>query len=110
MVQIEELNIKPLDSPMNMPCYYTHYRMMVDHNGDVLLCPHDWGKKLIAGNLKKEHIIAIWMGERLSQIRERLGRGDRTFAPCNVCDVNGTLQGGEHFKAWQKFYQEKVNV
>ena len=31
-------------------------------NGDVLMCPHDWGKKLIVGNLKKESFIDILTG------------------------------------------------
>ena len=23
----------------------------MDYNGDVLMCPHDWGKKIILGNM-----------------------------------------------------------
>ena len=105
-VDMKALEMRPLNEPLDHPCYYTHYRMMVDHNGDVLLCPHDWGKKLIAGNLQRENVIEVWT-KRLNPIRIRLGKGDRRVAPCNVCDVIGTRQGGEHFKAWQTFYQEK---
>jgi radical SAM protein with 4Fe4S-binding SPASM domain len=104
-VTIQESHVAPLQEPLDRPCYYTHYRMMVDHNGDVLLCPHDWGKKLVAGNLHDESILAIWTGKILTQARKRLGRGDRGLAPCNVCDVEGTRQGGGHFKAWQDFYR-----
>lgn len=108
MVNIRQLNVKALTEPMNNPCYYPHYRMIIDHNGDVPLCPHDWGKKLIIGNLNDEHVVDIWTGERMTHFRKRLSKGDRHFAPCNVCDVLGTLQGSEHFKAWQTFYDNKM--
>lgn len=107
MVTIKEASVAPLKEPMNHPCYYTHYRMMVDHTGEVLLCPHDWGKKLIVGNVRRQHVVDIWIGEVLSRVRQRLGEGDRRFAPCNVCDVVGTLQGGDHFKAWQEYYRKQ---
>lgn len=104
MVNMEQLHIGPLQKAMDHPCYYTHYRMMVDHTGEVLLCPHDWGKKLIAGDLRAQHIVDIWTGQLMTGIRRRLGAGNRRFAPCDVCDVEGTRQGGGHFKAWQEFY------
>ena len=104
MVNMQQMQVGPLKEPLRHPCYYTHYRMMVDHTGEVLLCPHDWGKRLIAGNLRDQHIVDIWIGKILTQVRKQLAGGDRRFPPCNVCDVVGTLQGGEHFRAWQKFY------
>ena len=107
MVILKEVEVAPLKEPMNHRCYYTHYRMMVDHTGEVLLCPHDWGKKLIVGNVRDQHIVDIWTGKILTPVRQRLAAADRRFAPCNVCDVVGTLQGGEHFKAWQEFYGGK---
>jgi radical SAM protein with 4Fe4S-binding SPASM domain len=108
MVTIEGSHVAALQDPLRRPCYYTHYRMMVDHNGDVLLCPHDWGKKLVAGNIQNESIVEIWTGKVLTHVRRRLGVGDRRLAPCNVCDVEGTRQGGEHFKAWQKYYYSQT--
>lgn len=104
MVTMPTLNVQALAEPLQHPCYYTHYRMMVDYNGDVLLCPHDWGKKLIVGNLQHEHVVDIWTGPVMTQIRKRLTVGDRRAPPCNVCDVNGTKQGRTHVEAWQQFY------
>lgn len=106
MVNLPGLHVEALKEPMKHPCYYTHYRMMVDHTADVLLCPHDWGKRLIVGNLRDEHIADVWTGKILTSARQRLSQGDRKFSPCNVCDVEGTRQGKEHFKAWQEFYRE----
>ena len=30
-----------------MTCYYTHYSMMIDWNGDVYLCTQDWQRKVV---------------------------------------------------------------
>ena len=105
MVTVNEVGVKVLTEPMKHPCYYTHYRMMIDYTGEVLLCPHDWGKKLIVGNLNQRTILELWTGRILTSVRKRLGDGDRNFPPCDKCDVLGTRQGGEHFKAWQNHYQ-----
>jgi len=83
--------------------------MMIDYTGEVLLCSHDWGKKLIAGYLDKESLIKIWTGSILTDVRKRLGSGDRNHSPCNNCDVLGTRQGGNHFKAWKKHYENSNN-
>lgn len=104
MVTVKELGVTVLAEPMKHPCYYTHYRMMIDYTGEVLLCPHDWGKKLIVGDLNQRSILELWTGRILSSVRRRLGDGDRNFPPCDGCDVLGTRQGGEHYKAWQELY------
>lgn len=101
VTNMTHVGVRVPSEPMRHPCFYTHYRMMVDHTGEVLLCPHDWGKRLVVGNLNRENIIDVWTGKVLSRARSRLGRGDRRFPPCNVCDVEGTLQGRHHFEAWQ---------
>lgn len=98
-------SVSPIDAkelPLKSKCFYTHYRMMIDHNGDVLLCPHDWKSKIIAGNINDQNIYSIWYGEKLSFVRNRLGKADRTFEPCASCDVDGTLQGKAHYQAWQQ--------
>ena len=57
------------------------------------MCPHDWGKKIILGNLKKEKLLDIWFKEKSIKIRKILTNKNRNFSPCNVCDVDGTLMG-----------------
>lgn len=104
-VTVKEAGVSIPIAPFKHQCFYTHCRMMVDYTGEVLLCPHDWGKKLIVGNLTGENIIDVWTGAVLTSVRKRLGDADRAFAPCNRCDVLGTRQGAEHFKEWQKLYQ-----
>jgi len=95
-------SVREVELPLKKQCFYTHYRMMVDHNGDVLLCPHDWQSKLVVGNISLQSIYSIWFGEKLQVARDRLGRGDRKFEPCKSCDVDGTLQGKKHYEAWSQ--------
>jgi len=102
MLKNAEHKIMPLDKKMEHPCYYPDYTFFMDYNGDVLMCAHDWGKKRILGNLKKNSFLEIWTNQLSKISRKRLNKGDRNFSPCNVCDVHGTLIGKKHSKAWNE--------
>ena len=65
----------------------------MDYQGDVLMCPHDWGKKIILGNLNDSSLLDVWFSKRSMAIRKQLNNSNRSFSPCNVCDVDGTLMG-----------------
>ncbi len=93
MMENAEYKIAKLKNPLNNPCYIPSYTLFFDYLGDVLICPHDWGKKIILGNLQKENLLDIWFKEKSMRIRKKLSNRDRKFSPCNVCDVNGTLMG-----------------
>ena len=56
--------IAPLKEPLRAKCNYPSYTFFLDYNGDVLMCSHDWGKKNILGNLKKQNFIDIWTSEK----------------------------------------------
>lgn len=86
--------------PLTQPCYYPFYMILVDYNGDVLLCPHDWSKTLKFGNLKDEKLFNIWRGRALNGIRKKLSNCDRNFGACKSCDVLGTVIGKDSFEAW----------
>lgn len=89
-----------LTEPLAKPCFYPDYTFFMDYLGDVLLCPHDWGKKMVVGNLYKQDFIEIWFSKLLMKTRHRLNDGDRNFNPCSVCDVDGTLMGQKHAESW----------
>ena len=91
---------KIMELPLKSRCYYPFYMILVDYNGDVLLCPHDWSKKLKFGNLNSENIWDIWKGKVLANLRKKLSNADRNFNPCKSCDVLGTVIGKENFDAW----------
>ena len=89
-----------LTEPLAKPCFYPSYNFFMDYLGDILLCPHDWGKKMIVGNLYKQDLLEIWFSKLLMTARHRLYQEDRNFKPCNVCDVEGSLMGKKHAEAW----------
>lgn len=105
LVTLTELGIGPTKESLKRPCYYPYYQMLVDYDGSVLLCPHDWGKKLVVGNLNRDNILDIWDSRTMKRVRNSLSVSDRSFAPCDKCDVDGTLMGESHFERWQNYYK-----
>ena len=88
-----EFKISSLKTALKKPCYIPSYTFFLDYQGDVLMCPHDWGKKVILGNLNKEKLLDIWFSKKSMSIRKMLNKSNRNFKPCNVCDVEGTFMG-----------------
>jgi len=105
MVEIPDIGITKLASPIKRRCFYPSYQVFVDYDGSVLICPNDWGKKLIAGNLHRNTVNEIWNGRIMKRVRLNLANADRNFAPCDNCDVDGTLIGERHFNEWMEFYK-----
>ena len=64
MMNNADFSIKSLKEPLNSPCYYPSYTFFLDYQGDVLMCPHDWGKKLILGNLNEKSFSEIWYSKK----------------------------------------------
>tara|TARA_B100000767_G_scaffold275335_1_gene311797 strand:- start:2814 stop:3698 length:885 start_codon:yes stop_codon:yes gene_type:complete len=93
LMENAEFKIKSLKEPLKNPCYIPSYTFFLDYQGDVLMCPHDWGKKIILGNLNKENFLDIWFSKESMRIRRMLSNSNRNFSPCNVCDVEGTFMG-----------------
>jgi radical SAM protein with 4Fe4S-binding SPASM domain len=86
--------------PLKSNCYFTFYKLMIDFDGRVLLCSHDWNKKLSPGSLKDMSIYEVWTSPVLQNVRKMLSKENRNFFPCNKCDVSGTLNGKESFERW----------
>ena len=99
----EVFELKPLSEPLKNSCYYPFYKVLIDFNGDVLMCSNDWKKEMIMGNISNESFIKIWSNEKFLALREKLSKKNRNHKPCNVCDVNGTMNGLESFKRWKKY-------
>ena len=93
-----EFKIDALKEPLKKPCYIPSYTFFLDYQGDVLMCPHDWGKKVILGDLNREKLKDIWFSKKFMGIRKMLNKSNRNFKPCNVCDVEGTFMGEKNSK------------
>ncbi|WP_075520315.1 radical SAM/SPASM domain-containing protein [Candidatus Pelagibacter communis] len=107
MMENAEFQIKKLENTLKKPCYYPSYTFFLDYNGDVLMCPHDWGKKRILGNLKNNSFKEIWLSKLSIESRSKLNGSNRNFSPCSDCDVSGTLIGKKHANAWNNYKEIK---
>ena len=88
--------------PLQRVCYYPFYQIMIDYNGDVLLCAHDWAKKYILGNILESSIFDLWINEKSQSARQNLAKKNRLFSPCKTCNVRGDVIGKEMFEIWQE--------
>ena len=93
--------------PLRRPCNYPMYTIFIDYNGDWLICPDDWKKKKVVGNLLKEKLIDVWEKKLFHEIRKSLLKGDRSNSPCNECDVDGLVNGNEFKTKWENYYQKE---
>ncbi len=101
-----DLKNKNLPEKKDFTCYYTHYSMMIDWNGDCYLCTQDWQRKVVSGNIHKQNIVEIWNSEILRKYRTDLGSGKRKENPCKNCNAFGLMHGAKHYKAWEKYYNQ----
>ncbi|MBI4125605.1 MAG: SPASM domain-containing protein [Deltaproteobacteria bacterium] len=90
--------------PRRRTCYYPFYFSSVDFRGNVLLCPHDWPKHLIIGNLRQQTFAGIWNSETMKKVRQKMFAVDIDFLPCSTCTVNGQIDGKQYFEQWAQHY------
>ena len=62
----------------------------------------DWQKEIKVGNMTRQTLKEVWLGEKLNIERRRLIKGDRSKSPCNKCSVNGQLFGKPSFNILKK--------
>ena len=83
-------------TPIAGQCYLPFYKLVLDWNGDALLCCNDWLRKSKGyGNINKSSLKDIWYGQAFTTVRKNLFSGNRTDPACTKCSINGTLVGAE---------------
>jgi radical SAM protein with 4Fe4S-binding SPASM domain len=65
------------------PCALIWQKMVIDWNGDVVLCCDDWNHSTILGNLRKQSIEDVWRGSKLKNIKKFHIK--REFAKVPLC-------------------------
>ncbi len=105
-----DIGLVKLKSPLKRKCFYPFYQTLIDYDGAVVLCSHDWDKRLILGNVKEKSILEIWNSETLKRVRVKLAKADRDQIPCNSCDANGMLMGGEFVGKWEDYYERQEAI
>ena len=53
------------------------------HNGDMLMCVHDWGRKVVLGNVRDHTIAELWNGDRMREIRSLIS--ERRYDEIDAC-------------------------
>jgi radical SAM protein with 4Fe4S-binding SPASM domain len=85
----------------NKACNYPFYSIMIDWNGDVMLCLQDWNKKIKMGNISASSLVDVWTSKGFKKYRRSLRKCKRSHSPCKECNTDGLLHGNEHVKAWK---------
>lgn len=58
------------------------------HNGDMLMCVHDWGRKVVLGNVREQTIAELWNNEQMRDVRRMLSeRRYGEVAACKDCSL-----------------------
>jgi radical SAM protein with 4Fe4S-binding SPASM domain len=53
------------------------------HDGTMLMCVHDWGRKEVLGNVRDATIAELWNGPRMRELRALIA--DRRYAESPAC-------------------------
>ena len=75
--------------PLSQLCIRPFYQMIIQPNGEVVLCCQDYTYEENMGDARTTSVADIWFNERFSRIRAELYNGDRTGKICERCDFNG---------------------
>ncbi len=86
-------------------CFYPAYTSVIEWNGDIYLCCHDWQRRVSMGNVMQADFFEIWNGPAYRKYRKDLLSANRKNKPCSDCNANGTVHGFKHAKEWRKFYK-----
>jgi len=67
-------------------CDRPWFGMVVQSNGDVFPCTHDFEGVYTLGNVKDTHLYDLWNGEKMTSLRASITRGRRTNVLCKDCN------------------------
>jgi len=95
------VSIGQQDEVKTSECSYPSYELLIDWNGDVLLCPQSWLKHVKFGNVMSESMFDIWTSKGMHKRRTQLMKGRSGIHPCSSCNADGTLHGFNHCAAWK---------
>ena len=99
---LSDISRKKLMESGKSACFYTHYSMMIDWNGDALLCCQDmYNRTVNFGNVKDKSLVDIWTDAKLTEFRNKLKNRDRSLSPCSNCNANGQVFGVNHANKWK---------
>lgn len=93
----EQISPPSMDD-INRPCYIPFYKLVIDYNGNYMLCTQDWQKQATTNNInvRDMSIEKYWMSDIIQQYRQVLSV-NRCIKPCEMCNIKGNVHGKESF-------------
>lgn len=86
--------LPPLEKPMHKKCTVIFREMTIRHDGNIAICCNDFrGYYYVTNIMKCTSFEEAWFHPRFESARRFLYQGDRSFFPCNLCDVLGNRVG-----------------
>jgi len=100
-------NLPQIEQPLSKICAMPFHKLMIDWNGDYILCSNDWYRE---SNINKQKINIFntsikefWTtNSTLNNIRNNLMEGNRIDSPCNKCNVRGDVEGMKGVEFYKK--------
>lgn len=84
----------PLKKPMNKKCSVIFREMTIRWDGNIAICCNDFrGYYFVTNIMECKHLEDAWFHPRFESARKILYKGERSFFPCNVCNVRGNRVG-----------------
>jgi len=85
---------KKVKLPLKKKCARPFRELVVQYDGRVSICCHDWRSQCIMGNVFDSTLEEIWYGEKHWKILCDLYHKNRSGVPCNKCDYSGGYRLG----------------
>ncbi|MDP1729379.1 MAG: SPASM domain-containing protein [archaeon] len=77
--------VHPKQILYNPVCLYANNSVVIDVDGNVILCCNDYLSTIKFGNVKKEKLIDIWKSKRYTDIRKDLLKKIFSYPICKKC-------------------------
>lgn len=81
-------NMDPIKTK-KLVCKLPSEILLIDYQGNIILCCNDYFSKIKFGNIKNETILDIWDKKEFKKIRNELAKGDFRLDMCKKCKVVG---------------------
>jgi radical SAM protein with 4Fe4S-binding SPASM domain len=82
----DELNYRAHTAQPARLCELLYRKMYIGYNGDVLLCCMDWRRRVVLGNVRKQSLREIWLGDRYQHYRQLHEEGRvNELELCSTC-------------------------
>jgi radical SAM protein with 4Fe4S-binding SPASM domain len=89
-----KVNVDKIKEFKENKCYLPFYKLVIDWNGDILICCEDWSRRSKSRlNINTHTLSEIWSSTELNEYRNKLKDGIRSLSPCNVCNIHGEKVG-----------------